>query len=598
MTSLRLLALLGALLSSLPGQTFYEIDLAEAANGRLAVHAETVCKQAACEFQLPVWSATYQIRDFAQYVSEFQAETPQGEALASRKINPSRWRVSAEPGKKVRVRYRVLADRPGPFGALADSERVTLNLAQVLVYPQDARQQECRLRFTHRPPDWKAALELPETGDGYQASSYDLLIDTPVHLSAFEETRFDYAGRRFRIVADGRPGSYDLTLIEDTVRRVVAATMELMGGAPFESYTFVYRFSEAAGGGMEFRNGAVMYVPANCRGCDLAALTAHEFFHAWNVKRIRPRSMEPLDFTQATVTPSLWFAEGVTSAYAQYIRLKTALLNESEFLAHLSRLINEYERRPARHRQSAEESSIEAWLERYPAYGHPDRSVSYYLKGELIGHLLDLTIRRQTANRKSLDDVMRRLNQRYAQQGRFFEDTDALEQVVNQVAGANLSPVFHELVRSSAPIDWNRYLGFAGYRLETRERDGVTSGLSLSNPAGQGIVVSAVTAEGPAESAGFRVGDRLLEINGKHVVGDATAVAKKLQAAAGRTVGVGVERQGATLDLRLTPKKTRESVFEIVAVDQPSKEQLAVQHGWLTRTTDPGEASERPVSAH
>jgi predicted metalloprotease with PDZ domain len=463
---------------------------------------------------------------------------------------------------------------------------VILNLGQVLVYPVETRAADCTLQFLNRPAHWKTAIELQAMNSGWTAASYDRLIDTPVTLAAFEQAEFSLDRARIRIAADGAAGSFDLALLEDTARKVVAAGTRLMGDVPFSSYTIVYRFSDEDGGGMEYRNGALMYVPANCRRCDLSSLTAHEFFHSWNVKRIRPRSMEPIDFGQPHVTPSLWFAEGVTSTYAQYIRLTAGLITEAEFLAHLTRLVNAYEARPAKLTQSAEESSVEAWLERYPAYGRIDRSVSYYLKGELIGYLLDLVIRERSDNHHSLDDVMRALNRRYAQQGLFFDDTATLQQLASEAAGADLSEEFDTLVRSAKPVDWNRYLGFAAYRLTSTERSRVDVGLDLSNSPGQGVIVAGAVPGSPAEAAGFRRGDQILSIAGKRVTGGSIEVIERLENKDGRKVSVSVERTGARVELSVEPRRISEPVIEIVEAPRPSPSQIRLRQGWLQRKTE------------
>src|SRR5262249_55841020 len=161
-----------------------------------------------------------------------------------------------------------------------------------------------------------------------------------------------------------------------------------------------------------------------------------------NVKRIRPQSLEPIDYTRENITPSLWFSEGVTSTYGAYIQLQAGLEDGPTFLQRLQDQITRYERVPARLAQSAEESSIAAWLERYPFYQRPSRSISYYLKGELAGYMLDLTIRHHSGNRRNLDDVMRRLNTEYAQKGRYFEDTDALERLASEAAGRDMKDFF------------------------------------------------------------------------------------------------------------------------------------------------------------
>ncbi len=579
-----LLVLLGQVLSA---ETSYEIDLADAKSGWLAITAETTCPRSQCDFQLPVWNAVYQVRDFAQHVVGFEVQTSRGSVVPTSKRNPSLWRLSATPGDRVEVRYRVRADRPGPFGAVAGSEHVCLNLAQVLAYPVDARRHRFTLRLRNVPPRWKVGVELPTSDGAYNAPSYDRLVDTPFHLSDSDEAEFNHAGRRIRILAHPRGGDYNLRALKQMAGKVVATATELMGDVPFPSYTFVYHFSDAPGGGMEYRNGTSIYGPRQCGECDMSGLTAHEFFHVWNIKRIRPQSLEPVEFTQPNYSPSLWFSEGVTSAYSEYIRLQSGLRSRADFLARLGRLITDHERRPASRTQSAEESSIEAWLERHPAYGRPDRSTSYYLKGEIVAHLLDLSIRHWTGNRRSLDDVMRQLNREYAQKGRYFNDTEALESIAGEVAARDLSGVFDELIRTAGKIPWNRYLGYAGYKLSETKESRLDLGMSLSNPPGLGIVVTEVDPTGPAATAGLQLGDRLVTIGGKRPTGGPGEVTRQITIHQQDGVQLGVERAGVPFVLSIKPRKIRQSVYRFAELKSPTRLQLAVRQGWLERRTAP-----------
>jgi predicted metalloprotease with PDZ domain len=575
------------LVSGLAADSHYRLDLSEAASGWLGVSLDAPCAAPACELQMPVWSATYQVRDFAQYIARIEAKDPHGNAAPVHKLTPSRWRIENPAGERIRIEYRILADRSGPFGAYADAEQVTLNLAQTLAYPPAARGEPFTLELANKPVKLKEAIELPHDGRRYTAASYDRLVDTPFHVADFEETSFRVGGKTVRIVASGAPASQSLSMLESSAKRIVEAASALMGELPFDSYTFVYVFSEDDGGGMEFRNGTFIFAPADCRNCGLPALTAHELFHLWNVKRIRPASMEPIDYTRPNPSPSLWFAEGVTSTYAQYLLLAAGLQSGSDMLTHLERLINEYEARQASDTQSAEESSIDAWLERYPAYGRADRSVSYYLKGEIIGHLLDLAIRRATQNRRSLDHVLRRMNREYGQEHRFFDDTAAIERICSEVAEQDFGPTFDALVRRPDAIAWDDYLGAAGYRLESAETRRADLGMTLSSPAGEGVVVSAIWPGGPAERAGLRAEDRVLRVDGRRVTGGAYEVQRRLERMVGNKVEMVVERRGLQRAVSFEPTETADVAHRIVEIKDASPEQLTLRRGWLSRTSEP-----------
>lgn len=562
----------------------YAIDLADSKSGVLGVRLDTSCTSLPCDFQLPAWSATYQIRNFSQYVGPVRAETANGEPLVVRKTGPSRWRIGSGVPGALRLSYAVRADRDGPFGSQARSDRVTVNLPQILLYAEAQRDQPAYLQFENLPKGFREALALPHWGDNYEASSYDRLVDTPVLLADFKEDVFDIAGKPIRIVVAGPGAGQRMGALRSTARKVVKSAIELMGEDSFEGYTFVYVFAHAPGGGMEYRDGTLIFGPADCPTCGMDELTAHEFFHRWNVKRIRAASMEPVDYSRPVPSPSLWFAEGVSSTYARYLLAAAGVTTERDTLARLEQRINEYESRPARLTQSAEESSIDAWLEGDPSYNRPDRSVSYYLKGELIGYLLDLEIRGRTENRRSLDDVLRRLDHDYAQQGRWFADTNTLIEIASDVAGSDMTAVFDELVRTAAPIDWDHYLGRAGLHLERISRTRSDSGMSLASPPGQGILVALVRPGGSAEKAGIQVGDRVVAIDGQRVIGSAEAVLEQLGDEE-RSRSVTVDRGGAAMTLRLRTAETSETVHRVVALAQIMPMQQLVRDGWLKRET-------------
>ncbi len=565
----------------------YEVSLASAASGSLRVSLDAECAGQSAELQMPVWNATYHVRDFSRFVTNFSVRDKSGAALDVSKPNPSRWVVSCSGDRHMRVGYDVLANRPGPFGAFADSSYATLNLAQILLYPTATRAAEFSLAFADLSQGQKVAITLQKEGENYHAPNYDLLIDTPVLIGNFVEESFEYKGTEIRVVAYGQRGGFDLNILIASVAQIVKGSAEIMGELPLTKYTFVYCFRDITGGGMEYRNGTIIFGPAECPNCRLSSLTAHEFFHLWNVKRIRPSSLEPVDYERPMPTPSLWFAEGVTSTFAEYIRLKSGASVGTEFLSHLGTQISSYLERSARLEQSAEQGSVEAWLEGYPEYGSPKRSVSYYLRGELIGYLLDLAIRQRTQNRRALDDVLRLMNERYAIKGRPYEDTAAIERALTDVAETDMGDVMEKLVRRPEPIDWNEFLGYAGYRLSKRQKEKVDLGFALSNAPGRGIVVSEVELASPAERAGFRVGDRIVRFQSRRITGGPEALAFAFRRSVGRKVSVGVMRQGSLIEIEITPRTSEAVTYRIVPVAQPTGEQLRVRDGWLKRTTSP-----------
>src|SRR5438270_13113068 len=253
--------------------------------------------------------------------------------------------------------------------------------------------------------------------------------------------------------------------------KIIAAATSWMNDRPFESYTFIYHFPHGpAGGGMEHAFSTAIELNADTIKQSLDALTsvtAHEFFHLWNVKRIRPQTLEPVDYTKENYTRALWFSEGVTSTAEGTIRLRAGLIDEKQYLDRLGEQITELEQRPAHLTQSAEESSLDAWLEGNGYYRRPERSISYYNKGELLGMVLDLAVRQSSQGRASLREVLQWMNVNFAKQGRYFDDSKGVESAEENVSHADLAWVFTTYVAGTEEIPWDEFLRLVGLQVET-----------------------------------------------------------------------------------------------------------------------------------
>jgi predicted metalloprotease with PDZ domain len=320
------------------------------------------------ELQLPAWNALYQVRDFARYVNWVHAKDHAGETLTVTKLDKGRWRV-ADTDRGAVVEYQIFADSPGPFGTQLNPHHAFFNLAQILMYPADgnARGQPMAVRFSRLPAGWRIATPLNRLSDGsFSAENYDRLVDSPVEIGEFQESDFEEGGGHYRVIVDAESGDYDMEKIVGQLHKIVVAATSWMNDRPFDSYMFLYHFPRGpAGGGMEHASSTAIDLSAEALKSNPAAfpgVTSHEFFHLWNVKRIRPQTLEPVDYTKENYTRALWFSEGVTSTAEGTIELRAGLIDEKRYLDHLGDEITELERRPAHLTQSAEESSLDAWL--------------------------------------------------------------------------------------------------------------------------------------------------------------------------------------------------------------------------------------------
>jgi predicted metalloprotease with PDZ domain len=423
---------------------------------------------------MPAWNALYQIRDFVYRVQSLMVLKDAGgqpRAQIPEEIDKQTWRLCRcgslrERPRAITFRYSVYWDDPGPFDSQLNEHHAFLNLAEVLMYVPGRRAEPAEVQFENVPADWKLIAELrpgPDP-DSFVAPNYDALVDAPVEAGKFDEFDFDADGVHFRAAVDS--SGYNRDRLEGYLERITNYEIRLMGGAPFREYTFLFHmgpFEEMGGGGMEHADSTAIAAQS---WDELTNLSAHEFFHAWNVKRIRPRALEPVDYAKEQYTRVLWFAEGVTSTYAAYTLVRTGLWSKVEFYDDLAAQIAGLESRPARKWQSVEESSLDAWLEKYPGYNAPDRSVSYYDKGQILGAMLDLAIRDATDNRKSLDDVMRLMNEEYARKGAPYNGDDAIEAAVEKVAGVSFADFFRRYVAGVDEIPYDKFLSTAGLKLQ------------------------------------------------------------------------------------------------------------------------------------
>ncbi len=468
-----------------PDQHLFHVEMTIPVDGKEVVTA------------LPAWNALYQVRDFSYRVRAVSALCSASIAvpLTVRVLDKDTWRISlagsCQPGDQnsFEIRYSIQWDDPGPFNSQLNDHHAFMNLAEILMYVPERRAEDTSVSFENLPAGWRTAAELAPGGasNTYAAASYDALVDAPVEAGEFDEFQFMESGARFRVVVDATNWKKDT--LEGALERITHYELKLMGGPPpfdlpSRGYTFFFHigpYEDQGGGGMEHRNSTAI-AAASVEAA--AAIAAHEFFHVWNVKRIRPRTLEPVDYTKEQYTRALWFAEGVTSCYASFTLERSGLWSKRQFYDDLALQINDVQSRPAHTWQSAEDSSLDAWLEKYDAYNTPDRSISYYDKGQILGVLLDLAIRDATDNRKSLDDVLRRMNEEYAKKGKLYDDSNGIRAAVEEVAGKSFEDFFGRYVSGTAEIPYNDFLSIAGLELkasasEPEDRSGQPGGRFL-----------------------------------------------------------------------------------------------------------------------
>jgi len=554
------------------------------------------------ELLMPVWTpGSYLIREFERHVQDFAAVDANGRSLSWEKLNKNTWRVASGGAREWKVTYRVYANELTVRTNELNSNHAFWNNAALLMYPGGNPSRTPAILRVVPPPGWKVATGLPSVpgqSNTFQAENFDILYDSPFEVSDFKQIDFLVRGVPHRIVIDGE-GNYEPALMKAEVQKIVEAEVALFGDIPYHDYTFILHLRPAGGGGLEHLNSTALGFPrdrfSNATGYrQFGALVAHEFFHLWNVKRIRPDALGPFDYTKENHTRLLWVAEGITEYYGQLMLRRAGLISDDAYLAHLASQIQDMQDSPGRKLMSAEDASFNAWIKEYrPDENSINSQISYYDKGELLGMLLDLEIRRRSNNAKSLDDVMRMLYNDFFKKNRNYTPAD-FQQVCETAAGSSLEDFFSRHVRGTEELPYNQGLAAAGLEVQqallpiqevNHVGDIIRSpylGAELED-SGDFVSVKNVRAGSPAYEQGLNAKDLIIAIDGER------ANTRRLTALLGskrpgEVIHLSVFRNDdlRTLDIKLGGRVAAD--YLMVQLPTRSEQQKRIYDSWMRST--------------
>jgi predicted metalloprotease with PDZ domain len=512
----------------------------------------------------------------------------------------------AAGGQGVRIRYRVFAFEESVRTSFFDDRHAYWNGTSLFFYVEEELGRPCEVDVVPRR-GWQVSTALPPVGGHphrYRAAGYDELADSPFEVGDHEVHHFRVAGHRFEVALFGRTNADVPRLLRD-LRKIADAGAQLFGGFPFDRYLFIVHNLPARGGGLEHAASTTLDIAGLGFEDDksyqrFAELAAHEFFHTWNVKRIRDRVLGPFDYTRENYTRLLWFHEGFTEYMESILLLRAGIIDAETYLDDLAEDWPKYLARPGRNVTPLSELSFEAWIKLYkPADNHTNRTVSYYEKGKWAALVLDLLLREVTEGRRGVEDLFRRLWADFGQRDRGLTESD-LETAVDQVAGRSLAAYFNRYIRGTEELPVPALLRRAGVEVEIKppwqDEDDVTksrrvrawSGIGWAGGSGPGgaataadrAVIRTVATDSPAWKAGLTYADEVVAVGGQRVT--AVTVARRLaDHPVGKPVEVVFFRKDSLRRCRLVPVDSPERRFTFAVEDSPSADTRAIRRGWL-----------------
>jgi len=554
------------------------------------------------ELAMPSWTpGSYLIRDFAGQVETLQAHDGEGRQRAVQKIAKNRWRIETAGAGRVTVSYRVWAGELNVATSWVEAEGALLNGAGIFLYNESSRGQlqKVTLQLPAEWPDVQTALVAGEIPRTYRARNYDMLIDNPILVGRLDRYPFEVAGQSYALVLPKGNPLWDAERARDDVARIVRAQQDFWGTNPFEREFLFFNLFKGPFGGLEHNHSTVMMSdPWQMTGrtdyIQWLGLVSHEFFHAWNVRRLRPEALAQYDYDHEMYTRELWLAEGLSSYYDDLLLFRAELLSVSEYLDLLAQEIRNYEVAPGRQVRSAEHASFDTWIKQYqPDENSINSTVSYYRKGALIGFVTDTEIRRQTDNRASLDTVMRNLYAAFgpAGPGRGGYPPGAFEDQVEQVAGAETRRFVEQLLQKTDDPDVDKALDWYGLSLDRAPARNAAEAAGTPVPSGLGVVWDAagehvlaqqVILGHAAAAAGMLPGDELLAIDGFRVT--TTDYAGRIQRLRpGQRVILTLARQQRLLEMTVEVQAAIPDRYAVVIDDKPKRAEQRRLEAWLGR---------------
>lgn len=560
----------------------YTVELRETTTKQFHITTEIKnIKQDKLQLALPTWTpGWYVVENYAKNLIRFEVTDGSGKRLQPLMTRKQTWSVPTKGVDSIKVTYSYRATVLGLNQAKIGDDYAFFTGMQLFLEPIGHRNTPSTLKF-RIPEGWKLMSPLKDTADpmAFVAADYDTLVDAPAMMGHFDIHPFEVNGKPhyFTAYPSGRFGAEKSKRFTEMLGNAIKAQGAIFGELPYEKYIAYYFFQPAesnASGALEHLNSYVAFAPAGERSTPegIIGTASHEFFHVWNVKRIRPAEMWPYDYSRENESPSLWFSEGFTNYYAVLSNYRAGNVTLEQFLNATAGAAASIESTEARKYIPPANSSVITWV----GYDTPQAfSISYYTQGQNLGALLDLSIRHDTNAAAGLDDVFRALYAEHYKKGKGFT-TDELIAIINRITKKNYRPFFDKYIFGVEVPDYDTVFGYAGFKLDRTTR--VTPNFAFSaRPRTGGLTLTGVEPEGAAAKAGLRVGDVITKIDGQDFLTTNTS------GLAGKDVKLSVIRGGEEIEVPMTVGSREFESFSLSEMPDASPQQLAVRNAWLKK---------------
>ncbi len=544
-----------------PAGLQYEVDLTGSINHYVTVTLTAQPTGPQTELMMATWTpGSYLVREYARHIDRITARDEDGDSLLLLKTRKNRWLVETPDGKPFQVTYRIYCNETSVRTNSAKREYCVLNGAPTFLTIPEQFDHPHRLRL-NLPDNWKVSATSLRPIDGeshsYTAANYDELVDSPIVAGNVQLFPFEVAGVQHYLVNVNDRGDWDGEKAAEDLGKVVEAHHDMWGIVPYDRYYFLNVISDG-GGGLEHDNSCLMMTRRQSFRDDASyvrwlSLCSHEFFHTWNIRRLRPRSLVEYDYEAEVYTPSLWVAEGVTSYYEDLLLVRAGLMEPKKFVRVMSGMIRGVMSREGRKIQSLRDSSHDTWIKFYrPSDNSRDTQVSYYSKGAVVAFLLDMEIRNASGGQRSLDDALRLLWERHS--GDIGYSPEDFRAICSEVAGTDLSPFFALAVDSTEELDFQTAVNWLGLEAGDVKPQNGTQDPGEDEDADEDREptpwIGIGEPDSPATAAGLDKTDEILAVNGRRLTGSIKERVREFEI--GDEITLLISRNGDIMEVDLS----------------------------------------------